>query len=102
MSSSSYEFKEENNQNQNPQSKPLFNSKLFLNLDINQEEINDLNNIKDTKEDLDYSNEFEQMNYLSHELIKDLNDSMNNEEIKEKNIYENIDKKNKRRNIQKN
>ena len=93
MSSSSYEFKEENNQNQNPQSKPLFNSKLFLNLDINQEEINDLNNIKDTKEDLDYSNEFEQMNYLSHELIKDLNDSMSNEDTKEKNIYENIDKK---------
>ena len=94
MSSLSYEFKEENNQNKNPSSKPLFNSKLFLNLDINQEEINDLNNIKDTKEDLDYSNEFEQMNYLSHELIKDLNDSMSNEEIKEKNIYENIDKKN--------
>jgi len=101
----SYQSKEENTQNKNISSKPLFNSKLFLDLDINQDEINDLNNIKEPKEDSDYSNElFEPKNFLSNELIKDLNGSISNDndikEIKEikdnneKNNYENIDKKN--------
>ena len=61
------------------QSKPLFNSKLFLNLDINQEEISDSSNEKNAKEDFYYLNEFEQINFLSHELIQDLNGSINND-----------------------
>ena len=80
-------------------SKPLFNSKLFLNLDINQEELTDSFNEKNTKEDFDYSNEFEQMNFLSQELIKDLDCSINNDDINDdlnenKNKDENMTKTN--------
>ena len=74
-----------------PPTKPLFNSKLFLNLDFNtQEELNDsINEEKNTKED--FSSDFEQM-FLSNELIQDLNndedlnDNLNDDKNKEENI----------------
>ena len=75
--------------------KPLFNSKLFLNLDFNtQEELNDsINEEKNTKED--FSSDFEQM-FLSNELIQDLNndDDLNNNLNDDKNKEENITKTN--------
>ena len=71
----------------NNQSKPLFNSKLFLNLDINQEEDEQNKDIK-TKEDSDYSEDLEESNYLSNELIKDL-DGSNYLEKNEKNFMNN-------------
>ena len=74
-----------NSDNKNMQLNPLFNSKLFLCLDINQDE-NDFNNENNNKKDLDYSSEFEEMNYLSHELIKDLNMSINIDENNDKDI----------------
>ena len=72
----------------NLQSKPLFNSKLFLYIDINQDE----NIENNTKEDSDNSYEFDEINYLSNELIQDLNNFSN---IDEK---ENISKYNKTEN----
>ena len=74
--------------NRNIQSKPLFNSKLFLYIDINQDE----NIENNTKEDSDNSFEFDEINYLSNELIQDLN---NFSYIEEK---ESISKYNKKEN----
>ena len=65
--------------NRSIQTKPLFNSKLFLYIDINQEE-NDEINENNTKHDSDNSYEFDEINYLSNELIKDLDNSSNLEE----------------------
>ena len=71
--------------NRNIQSKPLFNSKLFLYIDINQDE-----NIENsTKEDSDNSFEFDEENYLSNELIKDLNNIDKKENIVKYNKIEN-------------
>ena len=84
----------------NDQSKPLFNSKLFLNLDINQEE-DEQNNENNTKEDSDFSNNLEEFNYLSNELIKDLDGSINIEE-KENNSLNSDKNNNKDDNVTKN
>ena len=65
--------------NRNIQTKPLFNSKLYLYIDINQEESDEINE-NNTKEDSDNSYEFDEINYLSNELIKDLDNSSNLEE----------------------
>ena len=71
-------------------SKSLFNSKLFIDLDINQEEINDPSETN-TEEDSDCSNELEEMNYLSNELMKDLDSPISIEtKEKEKNSSDNI------------
>ena len=69
--------------------KSLFNSKLFIDLDINEQEYNiNAYSENNTKEDSDNSFEFEEMNYLSNELIKDLDllssISNDNEKINEK------------------
>ena len=54
----------------NNHSKPVFNSKLFLDLDINEgmDEIKEYNSDNNT-EDSDSPNELEEVNYLSNELI---------------------------------
>ena len=84
-----YKYIDVNNiNNRNIQSKPLFNSKLFLYIDINQDE----NIENNTKEDSDNSFEFDEINYLSNELIQDLN---NFSYIEEK---ESITKYNKKEN----
>ena len=71
-------------------SKPLFNSKLFIDLDINPEELNDPSDTN-TEGDSDFSNELEEKNYLSNELIKDLDSPVNFEtEVNEKNDSDNI------------
>ena len=71
-------------------SKPLFNSKLFIDLDINPEELNDPSDTN-TEGDSDFSNELEEKNYLSNELIKDLDSPVNFEtEANEKNDSDNI------------
>ena len=52
--------------------KPLFNSKLFIDLEIDKE-IEDLNNNSENNtEDSDNSLEGEEINYLSNELIEEL------------------------------
>ena len=52
--------------------KPLFNSKLFIDLEINKE-IEDLNNNSENNtEDSDNSLKVEEINYLSNELIEEL------------------------------
>ena len=63
--------------------KPLFNSKLFIDLEIDKE-IEDLNNNSENNtEDSDNSLKFEEINYLSNELIEEL-DFCKNEKEKEK------------------
>ena len=68
-------------------SKALFNSKLFINLDITDQD-NYLNNENIIEEGMDNTAEFEEINYLSNELIKDLDvlSSISNEKEKELNI----------------
>ena len=65
-------------------SKSIFNSKLFLDLDINEgiDEIKEYNSDNNT-EDSDSPNELEEVNYLSNELIEEL-DSCDLDESKKK------------------
>ena len=109
MSLLSLEEKKEDNKNiielfdkndKNDQSKPLFNSKLFLNLDINQEEDEQSNEIN-IKENSDFNNDLDEFNYLSNELIKDLDGSINIEE-KENNSMNSEKNNNQDDNVSKN
>ena len=70
-------------------SKSLFNSKLFINLD-NTDQDNYLNNENIIDEGEDKIIEFEEVNYLTNELIKDLDvlSSISNEKEKEIDIEE--------------
>ena len=62
----------DNERNISSPKKPLFNSKLFIDLEINKE-IEDLNNNSENNtEDSDNSLEGEEINYLSNELIEEL------------------------------
>ena len=73
--------------------KPVFNSKLFIDLDIN-EEINELNtSCENNTEGSENSFELEETNCLSNELIEELD---NNSEMhkKEDNKIDNINNKN--------
>ena len=96
MSSLSF-LEEEKTCSKNNQSKPIFNSKLFFHLDINAEEKDYPNNENNAKEETYYLNELEQKNYLSNDLIKDLNiddinDTLNNNNISNENYDDNITK----------
>ena len=99
MSISSFQKKEENINAKNIQSKPIFNSKLFLYLDINQETPDDSNNENNLKEDYDLTQEFEQKNYLSNELIKDLDGSISSDDINDRFNNENKDENETKKNI---
>ena len=67
----SYSEKENERHISSPK-KPLFNSKLFIDLEINKE-IEDLNNSSENNtEDSDNSLNMEEINYLSNELIEEL------------------------------
>ena len=67
-------------------SKALFNSKLFINLDITDQD-NYLNNENIIEEGMDNTAEFEEINYLSNEKEKELNiDTKNNKNIINNNI----------------
>ncbi len=72
-------------------SKALFNSKLFINLDITDQD-NYLNNENIIEEGMDNTAEFEEINYLSNELIKDLDllSTISDEKEKEKDENNNI------------
>ena len=76
-------------------SKSLFNSKLFINLD-NTEQDNCINNENIIEEGVDNLIEFEEINYLSNELIKDLDvlSSISKEKEKETEIEEEENNKN--------
>ena len=74
----------------------IFNSKLFLYLDINdqdnQDEENEINNPdtnKNNENNIDEKEDFEEINYLSNELIKELNNctvlTNENNDIKDEN-----------------
>ena len=74
----------------------IFNSKLFLYLDINnqdnQDEENEINNPdsnKNNESNIDEKEDFEEINYLSNELIKELNNctvlTNENNDIKDEN-----------------
>ena len=55
--------------------KPLFNSKLFIDLNINEEDLDELNENENSDintEGSDNSFELEESNYLSNELIEEL------------------------------
>ena len=61
----------DNERNISSPEKPLFNSKLFIDLEINKE-IEDLNNDSENNtEDSDNSLEVEEINYLLNELIEE-------------------------------
>jgi len=87
--------------------KPLFNSKLFIDLEINKE-IEDLNNSSENNtEDSDNSLNMEEINYLSNELIEeldfcDIQRSKNNKNKKEKEKEEEEEKDNKINNMKPN
>jgi hypothetical protein len=71
--------------------KPLFNSKLFIDLEIDKE-IEDLNNNSENNtEDSDNSLEGEEINYLSNELIEELDfcDFCDIQKSKEKSVCKN-------------
>ena len=73
------------NQSQDKQifDKPVFNSKLFIDLDIN-EEIDELNESSENNtEGSENSFEFEETNYLSNELIEELDFCNNPKSLKE-------------------
>lgn len=74
------------NQSQDKQifDKPVFNSKLFIDLDIN-EEIDELNESSENNtEGSENSFELEETNYLSNELIEELDFCNNPKSLKEK------------------
>ena len=74
------------------QQKPLFNSKLFIDLEIN-EDIEDLNyNSENNTEDSENSFQFEENNFLSNELIEEL-DFCDTKEIKDSNSGKEKDNK---------
>jgi hypothetical protein len=73
------------NQSQDKQifDKPVFNSKLFIDLDIN-EEIDELNESSENNtEGSENSFELEETNYLSNELIEELDFCNNQKSLKE-------------------
>jgi hypothetical protein len=66
------------------QQKPLFNSRLFIDMEINKE-IEDLNfNSENNTEDSENSFQLEENNYLSNELIEEL-DFCNTKNLKDSN-----------------
>ena len=81
----------DNERNISSSKKPLFNSKLFIDLEINKE-IEDLNNNSENNtEDSDNSLEGEEINYLSNELIEELDfcDFCDIQKSKEKSVCKN-------------
>ena len=85
----------------NNHSKPVFNSKLFLDLDINEgmDEIKAYNSDNNT-EDSDNPNELEEINYLSNELIEELDSCDLDESTKKKdNKMKNFNNMNSNKNI---
>ena len=102
----SYSEKENERHISSPK-KPLFNSKLFIDLEINKE-IEDLNNSSENNtEDSDNSLNMEEINYLSNELIEeldfcDIQRSKNNKNKKEKEKEEEEEKDNKINNMKPN
>ena len=74
------------------QQKPLFNSRLFIDMEINKE-IEDLNfNSENNTEDSENSFQLEEKNYLSNELIEEL-DFCNTKNIKDSNSEKEKDNK---------
>ena len=74
------------------QQKPLFNSKLFIDMEINKE-IEDLNNNSENNtEDSESSFQLEENNYLSNELIEEL-DFCNTKDLKDSNSEKEKDNK---------
>ena len=73
------------------QQRPLFNSRLYIDMEINKE-IEDLNyNSENNTEDSDNSLEGEEINYLSNELIEELDfcDFCDIQKSKEKSVCKN-------------
>ena len=90
----SQQFKSEKDyvRNASSQQKPLFNSKLFIDMEINKE-IEDLNyNSENNTEDSENSFQLEENNYLSNELIKEL-DFCDIKNIKDSNSEKEKDKR---------
>ena len=74
------------------QQKPLFNSRLFIDMEINKE-IEELNfNSENNTEDSENSFQLEENNYLSNELIEEL-DFCNTKNIKDSNSEKEKDNK---------